>query len=232
MDLGLNWAMDEFFACFDNIPRARKGTNLLHQLQHCRGSDRPVSEIHFTFLALQTSMQTWQISMQNNIFNLLKQQKTWVESLVSTMDKHFKFHNKWMSRLHEFHIRQVPKHDHRAVEMAKEAFDKYIVLVSKGGKEKSERQEAVSKTKQTNPARQEKVKSETKKNNPACVACVDETPRIRSEREMRRCVLYAFNLDGLVDSIFVLVCLLFNLQGDSSCDERIEGDRRSVSRKR
>ena len=136
---------------------------------------RPISEIHFSFLALQHSMNSFQMDMQNRYAQLLDQQKQWADNLVNTMTTNSNFQTEWMSRLRDFHTRLVPKHDHRAMCIAKKAFEKYLIIMASDTKESVTTSAPIttkeeSKKEDSATCTPSTIKTKTKKNlgNPNC----------------------------------------------------------------
>lgn len=74
--------IDNLFKKISEVPEVSRGVNLLHQLQHCRESDRPISVIHHTMEALEQAMHMWQSCVNQQIFALVEEQKTLSERTV------------------------------------------------------------------------------------------------------------------------------------------------------
>ena len=79
-----NWKveLDNLDELISKVPKARPKRNLLFQLQKCRESDRPISEIHFTLHALEDSMNQWQKKSQEAYLALIKEQERWMKKLI------------------------------------------------------------------------------------------------------------------------------------------------------
>ena len=116
----------DLFATLKNTPKANKCVNLLAQLQKQRESDRPIAEIHHTFNVLRQTLEWWQRFQHQELLSLMQTQKEITTRVMNLSIRNEQFNSKYMSRLHEFHTRLVPKHDHHGLNIAKEGLEKFL----------------------------------------------------------------------------------------------------------
>lgn len=117
--------IDNLFKKISEVPEVSRGVNLLHQLQHCRESDRPISVIHHTMEALEQAMHMWQSCVNQQIFALVEEQKTLSERTVQVAMNNQRFNTVFSSHMRKLHLSMVPKHDHSALAIAKEGCEQF-----------------------------------------------------------------------------------------------------------